>query len=373
MIGATSPKLDEGAVAAWRERIRVTTFANYHFEMGRALERTGEREAAEAAYRRALDIMPEHGGAAALLTGLLSVAGDLDRAAAVDSVARQIDPDYWGVSIASLILEEMSRGNKEEAARLLGRATGALASLPPIRIGRAAFHAGTANMDGAAAELTSLSIEALACLERLPLDPCLVLLRRMSNFCKLSAAELLFAGLEKPAADNWDYWFARAVFAIRRQQPAVAMENLDRLSRVGWNPLAVSLSQSIVLLRLGQTEKARAILDRLLDATPDHLTTIAFLALVDLAEGQLATALERVIAVGERNEPDFWFAMVRIALLDQSGRSAEAADETATAVKRFGQALDLVIAEFPLPSIAARLRLLLERAGHRAAEWPPAT
>jgi tetratricopeptide (TPR) repeat protein len=51
--------LDEAAIGRWRDRIRQTTFANYHFEMGIALLMGGDAQAAHGALQRAVEIQPD--------------------------------------------------------------------------------------------------------------------------------------------------------------------------------------------------------------------------------------------------------------------------------------------------------------------------
>ncbi|MEA1674346.1 hypothetical protein [Nitrospirillum sp. BR 11163] len=60
MAGAqATTALDEAAIGRWRDRIRQTTFANYHFEMGIALLMGGDAQAAHGALQRAAEIQPD--------------------------------------------------------------------------------------------------------------------------------------------------------------------------------------------------------------------------------------------------------------------------------------------------------------------------
>ncbi|MBP2316251.1 tetratricopeptide repeat protein [Azospirillum soli] len=87
---------------AWRKRIRESTFSNYHKEMGRAIQREGNLEAAAAAYRRALEISPDCAGAAHGLIKTLNGLGKAAEAAAVDAEMRARNPAYT----AEALLEE---------------------------------------------------------------------------------------------------------------------------------------------------------------------------------------------------------------------------------------------------------------------------
>ncbi|WP_174438685.1 tetratricopeptide repeat protein [Azospirillum formosense] len=84
---------DEGTTASWRERIRSSTFANYHHEMGMALARCGEKDAAVAAFQRALGIDPAHFGSGIMLAELLRGRGQAAAAEAVVNGLRAIDGD----------------------------------------------------------------------------------------------------------------------------------------------------------------------------------------------------------------------------------------------------------------------------------------
>ncbi len=79
---------------AWRQRIRQTTFANYHYQMARAIEAEGNMEAAKAALDRALAIMPEMMEAHEVLVRLLARLGAPEAAAAAHKRALRLDPLY---------------------------------------------------------------------------------------------------------------------------------------------------------------------------------------------------------------------------------------------------------------------------------------
>lgn len=81
-------------IAAWRDTIRTTTFANYHYEMGRAMRQAGETGPAESALWRALEIRPDYPAAAIELDTLLTAQGRTADAAAVRAQASLRDPAY---------------------------------------------------------------------------------------------------------------------------------------------------------------------------------------------------------------------------------------------------------------------------------------
>lgn len=99
-------------VDAWRKRVRDDTFANYHVQMGLALQETGDAGAAGVAFERALAIVPDH---ALALYGLVTGLRRLGRAAEADAVHRKAlacAPDYQADALLEygrdLVLKERS-------------------------------------------------------------------------------------------------------------------------------------------------------------------------------------------------------------------------------------------------------------------------
>lgn len=82
-----APAID---IAAWRQRIRESTFANYHYEMGVALHWAGAPEQAMAALLRALEQMP---AMAEARLELVRVLRDLGRKAEAEQIERQAIAD----------------------------------------------------------------------------------------------------------------------------------------------------------------------------------------------------------------------------------------------------------------------------------------
>jgi len=78
----------------WRTAIRNDTFSRYHYAMGVALEVEGSVSHAEAAYRRAVDIMPDLWTASLRLVNLLRRTGRSDEAETIDTDARRRYPRY---------------------------------------------------------------------------------------------------------------------------------------------------------------------------------------------------------------------------------------------------------------------------------------
>lgn len=67
--------LSEVVIDQWRQRIRSSTFANYHYEMGLALSRSDDKVGAIERMRKATSLMPEHAAACFELERLLLSTG----------------------------------------------------------------------------------------------------------------------------------------------------------------------------------------------------------------------------------------------------------------------------------------------------------
>lgn len=95
------------AVAAWRQRIRSTTFANYHYSMAVALEREGATGAALTAYRTALETQPDLAVAAYRLHMLLLKLDEAGEAAAIYPQALSTDAHYIANGMMGIARELM--------------------------------------------------------------------------------------------------------------------------------------------------------------------------------------------------------------------------------------------------------------------------
>lgn len=81
-------------VDAWRSAIRADTFANYHAEMGRAVQREGNLGVAIEHYRRALSHDPCRRAVQVRLVDALRRSDSTDEAARVHRAAFALDPLY---------------------------------------------------------------------------------------------------------------------------------------------------------------------------------------------------------------------------------------------------------------------------------------
>ncbi|MDE1145088.1 MAG: tetratricopeptide repeat protein [Azospirillaceae bacterium] len=105
-------------IDGWRDRIRRSTFANYHFHMGEALARDGATEAAKTHYRSAIELYAEAMAPRLQLIQLLQRIGDAPAAAEAMSAARQVDPDFPASGYVELAASAMVAGNPSRAEEL---------------------------------------------------------------------------------------------------------------------------------------------------------------------------------------------------------------------------------------------------------------
>ncbi|CAO3363309.1 hypothetical protein [Azospirillum melinis] len=105
-------------VEAWRINIRVQTFANYHYQMGLALERTGDLPSAHASYRAALTVDPRHAAAAMRLIAALDRSGQQAEAAELHARSLALNPAYEVEGTLMQVLDLLNAGKTEEALTL---------------------------------------------------------------------------------------------------------------------------------------------------------------------------------------------------------------------------------------------------------------
>lgn len=115
MAQSSASMLDPSSIDAWRRRIREDAFSNYHLEMGLALERTGDADAALSAYKRAVQARPDIVEAIYLEEKLTRRLGRSLEADALVLQARAIDPDFMGSAPFQLALTAMERGEAKVA------------------------------------------------------------------------------------------------------------------------------------------------------------------------------------------------------------------------------------------------------------------
>ncbi|WP_211099613.1 tetratricopeptide repeat protein [Azospirillum agricola] len=113
VAGATQPT--PAAIDGWRNRIRVETFAGYHYGMGCALLGEGSESQAHEAFRRALDIRPDYPEASHQFAEALQRIGRNAEADQIRRAAAALDPDYEWKASWRISLELFRNSRPEEA------------------------------------------------------------------------------------------------------------------------------------------------------------------------------------------------------------------------------------------------------------------
>lgn len=96
--------LDNASIAAWRQRIRETTFANYHLHMGISFEATGDFPAALTAFQRAIDADPKCFEAYLKLEEVATALQQQSIAVTALQQAEHITPAFRGLGLLRLAL-----------------------------------------------------------------------------------------------------------------------------------------------------------------------------------------------------------------------------------------------------------------------------
>lgn len=86
--------IDPAHIQQWRQAIRTTTHAHYHYHMGRALLRMNSPQAASQHLRQALAQEPQHARARTALIILARETGQEDQANALLTEGEAIDPGF---------------------------------------------------------------------------------------------------------------------------------------------------------------------------------------------------------------------------------------------------------------------------------------
>lgn len=112
---ATAETRSGADIDAWRRAIRDDTFARYHYEMGRAMSRTGDSAAAAAAYERAIAISPSLCVSHAALIELLNGLGRGDEADAARQRGAAVRPDFMAAAFVEFGVEAYLEGDYDTA------------------------------------------------------------------------------------------------------------------------------------------------------------------------------------------------------------------------------------------------------------------
>ncbi len=108
--------LSSQVIDQWRQRIRLTTAANYHYHMGLALADSGATEAAIANFRKSVELTPDHLGARYDLEQLLSAQGQ--------PPAERLDPAQWLRGLIQHLASLLEAGKATRARQVLADISG---------------------------------------------------------------------------------------------------------------------------------------------------------------------------------------------------------------------------------------------------------
>lgn len=109
--------LSEVVIDQWRQRIRSSTFANYHYEMGLALLRSDDKVGAIERMRKATSLMPEHAAACFELELLLLSTGQ------ILTNTDKIDPELRFRGFVEHVARALTEGRFADAEKDLATAS----------------------------------------------------------------------------------------------------------------------------------------------------------------------------------------------------------------------------------------------------------
>lgn len=251
--------IDPARIQQWRQAIRTTTQANYHYHMGQALFRMNNPEAASQHLRQALVQDPLHARARTTLIILARQTGQEDQANALLTEGEAIDP---GFTLRADVerCEEVQGADEAEAmlGQLLdpsyrGVPSGILAS-NLLRLAEVLTQAGRLS-PGQTAYRAVLAAEPDY--DRAHASLCLNLLRNRD-------IEGLGTHLEGAAAagiENASLAFARGQYLVLRRDYAMADDAFAKANALGHpQPEQIRLFQARIQLARGAAEQAAAMI-----------------------------------------------------------------------------------------------------------------
>lgn len=275
----------------WRRRIREETFAQYHYEMARAIAREGNVDSAVEAYWRAIGIRRDYPEAYFRLIALLDENGKSDKAREIEAQALAVNPHYVAWSWHRFAQEACGEGRYADAVEALRTAR--------------SLHAGVTPDPELAVAYCQLAVEA----------------ERSGRYEEV--ASILDEGLGF-AHDNprmlWILGQTRLTMCQFEDASRILRRVLDQKPD---DPLALS-TLALSLQCCGDVEAALALHEKALAKAP-HLPTVLTGAAFPLyVTGDLAAAsdlIERARCLNAR-DPNVWVHRGIIAFL--GGRLAEA-------------------------------------------------
>lgn len=296
MMPSTDPTpIDPARVQQWRQAIRTSTQAHYQYHMGRALQRTGNPEAAFQRLRQALDQDPLHARARTALIALAREAGHDDQVNALLTEGKTVDPDFMRRADVERCEEVQSADEAEAVLRQLkspdyAQVPGWILASNLLRLAEILTQAGrlspaqTALRAALAAEPDNETAHAGLSL----------------NLLRNRDVEGLGAYLDGAAAvgiENAGLAFSRGQYLVLRRDYALADEAFAKASALGYpQPDQVHLFQARIRLAMGDAGQAAAMI-----AKPDgdvNVQAYRLLARLQMGDDPAALTAEADILIG---------------------------------------------------------------------------
>lgn len=360
--------LSEDQITRWRERIRQTTFANYHFEMGLALLESGNAEAAVTALERAVEIQPDLADAYPILVRAEEARGRADAAKARKSEIAARAPHLWGRGCVGLAMRHYRNEDLDKAEAWLAQAAAiapdhgllrACAGL--LHVGRERYAEACSEFDRVTAVLETDDIageiaDALVLhakhkfLDRAPPQP-------DKTLVVLAAARAAMR-LDPQRTELQEFI---VLGSIRLGRFEDALREMERLPAQRAVDKEVKIQAGVAYLSLGDYARATRALDECVALDPNWSRPFTFLGLVALATGDVARGMSLLRNALEKG-PQEPFAMSSFGLaLHASGRLEEA-------VRVHRDALAIAPGDqWALVNLGLALEALGDEAGGRAA------
>lgn len=354
-------------VDLWRRRIREETFAQYHYEMARAIAREENITAAVEAYRRAIDIRPDYPEAYFRLAALFEKNGQPEQARQVETAALAVNPHFVAWAWHRFAQEACGEGRYEDTLAALEKAFSLYPGLKADpQLAFAHFNlASDAEREGRCAEACALLQQGLR------IAPEDIELWRMLGHTSFTGC--LFdesrRGFAAALALHPHDPMTLSTFALTLQlcgetEKAVRFHEHAALSAGRRSPVIlrnVLCSAAYTYCALGRLEAAADCVAQASSLDPRDVNVLTHRGIVAFLEGRLAQA-EALFQEAMTVLPDYGFAESNMALvLDALGRKDEALEMHRRSVLHLGIRRRLFV--MLRPWAADRLKEVYRRLG----------
>lgn len=326
-------------VDAWRRRVRDDTFANYHRQMGLALQASGEAAAATAAFERALAIIPDDAVAHyGFVTGLQQLGRNAEAEAAHRQAVMRV-PDYRIRGMLAQGWDFLSKQRTAEAQRVFADA---LAFMPDCREAQLFLH--YADLAEGRRHACPLSLEAADGLDPEPLH--LLGIPYLHLSWKFTKENRLPEALE---AFEQALYFNPSLISYLGQVGMIhwTTGHLDRLvSLLGWMTGRNSETPIVwnwlgqVLLVVGRRDDAMRAHQRALELDDKNSSALGLIGNLLQTEGRIDEALAWYDRASEILPGDIWIMSGRGVAEIAAGQPDKALDLQREVARIFSGARD---------------------------------